>query len=1617
MVVVAIVAAGLCASVVAAMAQPAASPPTLSDVIKGFGSSNGAAAQPPSGTVSFTDVFDEAPDENWGPDDGHSFIGDGKFQFHVPAGQHVERYTRRYSGNEVDVQVDVVAAANTGASTSAGLVFWASASRDSLFLIDPIQGRFAVFDESGGKLRPVEAWKPTPELHVGAGKSNRIEVVSTEDEVDFLINGKTVDAEPGPDQMSGPLTGLYAASSDTGPGNYAFSNFSAHTPAPKAPSQRSAVAGVWDYISGPLSKPPEGGITFVGPPAPTGVGPGQTLFTDDFKTLDPSAWAPPDEYSSVQNGRYELHAPAKEAVNRFSNKYTVTDVDFQADVVADPETKINAIAGLSFWADGTGDVETIFEMDPVDGSFAVGSQAAGKWTDIATWRSTPLINLGAGKTNRMEVVAGHSKTFFLINGHQVAEMATPVSLPGSFIGLYAEGSDTDPGDFGFSNFSAKVPIDSDFPPGAVSAPATAPGQPIFTDDFKGLDPSWGVANGASTVRDGRMELTDAANDGTILVNSKYAYGEADVSTSIVEQAGGPDDAGGGLLFWSADGDDYVLFVVNPASGQFAVFRQDGDKSTTLIDWTNSSSLDVGVGKSNRIAVALRKDKAYLIINDHQVGEIPAPTNPPGSLIGIYGEGGQKAPATLAFSNFSAVAPAGEGPPAGVAVEAPPAARSSGPPAAVAAPTVAPGAVIFSDDFKTFDPSWGQPDDSSFVQNDRLELHSKAGRELDLINGKYAYSQADIVVTAAAEEGTPQQGAGEGLLFWAADPDSYTLFNVDPMTGNFAAFRQQGGKRTTLIDWRGTSLFNPGIGKVNRIGVGLRDGKALLMINGHQVGEIAAPSAPPGALIGLYSEGSDKAPGDIGYSDFSVAEPADGSLPPGTAAAPAAGPVQVIYSDDFKTLDPSWGTSSAATYVEKGRLELRSASNDEIDRINSKYAYSDADIETSVVEETGNAPGPFGGILFWAADSDNYTLFGVDPLDGKFAAFQVVDGKSVTLTDWTEASAIVQGVGEANAIGVILQGGQARLLINGQPVGKVAMPANVPGRLVGLYAGGSKLPGSFGYSDFVVKAPQTAKVASTAAPTTASATDVAPQPQNDVAPPSVQQQTSQHGTQSSPGSAHGVSSPAPSASPQNQASATPQVLSPASQQEAAPSLPLAPAALPPAAAASSQQAAAPTQMCPGQVVLEDDFKRMDPGWGKPDRTVFVTPNHAFGIAAPANRINGRIDLASRYVDADVCVESFLSATSDPGDVGGLAFWADDASSYYVLLITGDGRFGVRRSVQGASAMAIPFTRTSALKTGKNVANALEVSLRGDRASIIINGQQVGSFSGQPPAKGSYIGLQVSAQPAGATVWGFFHLVVSGPVASSQSTDAAAEVSSTAQAPPAAQALSSPQAPPAVQASASVSAASGPPACGGQMLYQDNFQTLDPSWGVADQSAYIQNGALMLAAGPGGTTSRINGKGRYGDFDVCVAAGTPLAQDVAGSAGLIFWASDPKNFYMLAVSAVGSYAVLRYADGQISDAVPWTSTAALKTGAGIWNQLEVTAVGNTASIAINGRPLIAVQGGPPANGSVIALIVAAPRQSPTTWAFGQLRIAIPTDAMALPGAPSRSAPRSAISATQQ
>ncbi len=280
------------------------------------------------------------------------------------------------------------------------------------------------------------------------------------------------------------------------------------------------------------------------------------------------------------------------------------------------------------------------------------------------------------------------------------------------------------------------------------------------------------------------------------------------------------------------------------------------------------------------------------------------------------------------------------------------------------------------------------------------------------------------------------------------------------------------------------------------------------------------------------------------------------------------------------------------------------------------------------------------------------------------------------------------------------------------------------------------------------------------------------------------------------------------------------------------------------------APAVVKACPGQVILSDNFKTMDPAWGTSDQNALVvsskTANSAFALGAAANATNGRLNRKSVYGNVDVCVDVFVAMTESAEDIGGLVFWASDDNNYYFLAITGDGRFSVLRDSGGKWSTGVSLTKTNALVTGKDKANSLQVALVGNEAAITINGREVGSFKGEPPTNGGYIGLRVAAAAAGATAWGFFDLSVTDPTPGATTSTAPNTLT-----------------PPAPAASPMPTAAPPSPTvgtCAGQAIYADNFQSFDASaWGPIDNMTLTvnsaQGAALILAANGGGTNIRI------------------------------------------------------------------------------------------------------------------------------------------------------------------
>jgi len=189
-------------------------------------------------------------------------------------------------------------------------------------------------------------------------------------------------------------------------------------------------------------------------------------------------------------------------------------------------------------------------------------------------------------------------------------------------------------------------------------------------------------------------------------------------------------------------------------------------------------------------------------------------------------------------------------------------------------------------------------------------------------------------------------------------------------------------------------------------------------------------------------------------------------------------------------------------------------------------------------------------------------------------------------------------------------------------------------------------------------------------------------------------------------------------------------------------------------------AMPARACMGTtVLLQDDFKTMEANWGQPSALISVQNGHL--ILKPAlNTETEALNNGNVFTDMDACVDVMATALGPEmqHSYGGLVFWATDLSNYYEFMVSGTGTYGIFRRLAGRWITVVNFTLNAAVKKGVNQTNQLRVVTKGNQAALYINGTQMTSLSGQPPAGGGEIGLSGAAGTKTQAVWQFSNLKI-------------------------------------------------------------------------------------------------------------------------------------------------------------------------------------------------------------------------------------------------------------------
>ena len=183
-------------------------------------------------------------------------------------------------------------------------------------------------------------------------------------------------------------------------------------------------------------------------------------------------------------------------------------------------------------------------------------------------------------------------------------------------------------------------------------------------------------------------------------------------------------------------------------------------------------------------------------------------------------------------------------------------------------------------------------------------------------------------------------------------------------------------------------------------------------------------------------------------------------------------------------------------------------------------------------------------------------------------------------------------------------------------------------------------------------------------------------------------------------------------------------------------------------------------------------------------------------------------------------------------------------------------------------------------------------------------------------------------------------------------------------------------------------------GPDVLFQDQFETLQPTWGEASPAIRIDNGQLVLAPPAGTYVWAVNSAGLYDDVDMCVSVVTVTGlDDTMAKAGPVFWYEDVNNFYVFEIAPNGKASVWRRQRGKWLAQVKWQDVESANKGDGAVNELRVTTTGGDATLFVNGAEFSRFSGSPPENGQQIGLFAGSPDAGVASFAFDDLKATKP------------------------
>jgi hypothetical protein len=375
-------------------------------------------------------------------------------------------------------------------------------------------------------------------------------------------------------------------------------------------------------------------------------------------------------------------------------------------------------------------------------------------------------------------------------------------------------------------------------------------------------------------------------------------------------------------------------------------------------------------------------------------------------------------------------------------------------------------------------------------------------------------------------------------------------------------------------------------------------------------------------------------------------------------------------------------------------------------------------------------------------------------------------------------------------------------------------------------------------------------------------------------------------------------------------------------------------------------------------LEDKFETLDPAWGfeEQDPARSNGPEGLVYSLQPNDSVRS-LNQSDLYENYEVCAVFATKVPADAKVFVSVNFWASDNDNKYGAdIFPALGTFDVYRVQNKKFLTPVSPKSDPAISKGTDVTNEISVTVKGNKGTLAINDKKVIEFTGQPPEGGSQFGFWVGADKGDT-----------GPSTVTLKSIQLREIGST----PTPVGQQAEPTPVGQQAEAH--------ACGnGKVIFEDKFETLDPSWGAASDNKKVENSALVISPPQDRITWAVNQSDFYTDAAVCVDATVTSTSDPNASfTAIVFWQEDDDNYWEYGFWPTGAIKVIHKTKGKSLYPFPQTETAALKKGIGQANSLEVETKGNKVTLYLNGTKVGELKGKPPEGGGRVGFEVYSPK----------------------------------------